>query len=230
MLTGTTTQTASEEDRMNALPQELRVMIFSHLPYGSKLKLRRVAKYWKESIEVALKVPLLNTALVKKALSYTSTKTTCTAEIGLPQLEHSYASLSLCPSSVDSLVMKFLSKAAYETASGQWECQEIEPPITIPVAKVFLFAFNKAGLDQQYLSLQTREQRHAFITNYAQFPNTFNCPRSQFLKNQSKESLVRLKESLGRYQDPQYQQLSLEVDMAIEAQRVLPKGFDCQVR
>ncbi|MGE3317983.1 MAG: hypothetical protein AB7I18_01695 [Candidatus Berkiella sp.] len=229
MIAGTRAKAENEEDQLKKLPQELRVMIFSYFPYGLQLKLRSIAIYWKQGIEIAARHPLLNTEVLKKALSYTSTKTTNPREIGLPQLEQNYASLSLCPVSLDSLIMRFKSKAAYETASGQWECKEIEPPIKISVLKIFSYAFQKAGLDQQYISLQTREQRHAFISNYMQFPNTQGYPRFQFLKNQSKESLERLKASLARYQDPCYQELSLEVDKAV-GERVLPNGTSWQVR
>jgi len=231
MLAGTSTQSHDgKKDCIKALPPEVRQIIFLNFSYALQLKLRTVAKYWKETIEYMATLPLLNTVLVKRALSYTATKTTEPCEIGLPQLAQNYAYLSLCPDSKDSLIMRFMSKASYETASGEWCSKEIEPPIQIPVAKVYLFALLKVGFDQQYLSLETREQRHAFITDYMQYPNTAKYPRSLFLKNQSHASLLRLKESLARYQDPRYQELSLEVDQAIEVRRAVPKSKVLQIR
>lgn len=232
MKAGATTKAYSEQDPLLALPKELLAMIFCRIPYGLQLKLRRVARYWKESIENFSRLPLLNAKVMHKALSYTSSKATDPMAIGLPQLRQNYAEFHLCPQSDDSLIMRFFSKAQHETASGQWQSKEMELPIKIPVSKVFLFAFHKAGLDQQYLSLQTREQRHAFITHYMDFPDTAKHPRHHFLKNQSKDSLVRLKESLSRYQDPRYQALILEVEraIAVAAEKNLPKRIELQVR
>jgi len=232
MKAGITIKTHDKEDHLRALPKELLAMIFSFLPYSLQIKLRGIAPYWKESIENFSRLPLLNAKVMHKALSYTSSKATDPIAIGLPQLRQNYAEFHLCPQSVDSLIMRFFSKVVYETTSGQWQSKELEFPIKIPVSKVFLFAFHKAGLDQQYLSLQTREQRHAFITHYMDFPDTAKHPRHHFLKNQSKDSLVRLKESLSRYQDPRYQALILEVEraIAVAAEKILPKRIELQVR
>ena len=209
--------TSPTDDRLQALPQEMLTHIILQLPYALQLKLRVIAKYWKNSIESNSALPLLNRAVVESALNYTSSKSANFEEINIQALNQNYASLHLSPTSLDSLVMKFQSKNGYVNEEGIFEYYPPAPEITIPVDKVFLLALKKGHLTEQYDSFVSRDERHHFITHYMALPNHPNHPRWKFLNKQSKASLQRLKESLGRYTDPAYRSLSQEVDAALLA-------------
>lgn len=204
-------------DRLQAIPKEMLALIILQLPYALQLKLRVIAKYWKDCIEKHSPLPLLNNAVVQSALSYTSSKQANYQEIDIEALYENYATLQLSPTLLDSLVMKFQSKNGYVTEEGVFEYYPAAPEITISVDKVFLFALKKGYLTEQYDSLVSRDERHHFITHYMALPNHPNCPRWKFLNKQSKASLQRLQESLGRYQDPAYRALSQEVYSALLA-------------
>ncbi len=220
MLHGTTNNTTNEQqDPILALPKELKAMIFSLMPYALQLKLRRIAKYWKETIETTAPLPLLNMNVMLKALSYTSYKNANFEDIQIEALKDNDATMHLSPTSINSLVMKFQSKTGFVTYDGIFQYYPSAPDTTIPVTKVFLLALKRGNLHEQYTSFTHRDQRHDFIINYTQLPNKPNYPRWKFLNYQTPASLERLKESLGRYRDVGFKVLIKEVDAALLARR-----------
>ena len=204
-------------DRLQTIPKEIQALIFLKLPYALQLKLRVIAKYWKDTIEKHAQLPLLNKAVVQSALSYTSSKDANYEEMDIEALKTHYASLHLNPISLDSLIMKFTSKSGYVTAEDVFEYYPPAPEVKITVKNVFLLALKRGRLTEQYDSLGARDERHHFITHYIALPNHRNYPRWKFLNEQSKASLERLKESLGRYQNPAFRALRQEVDAALLA-------------